>query len=186
MTSTRNTLLDATQASILDVGLRRTTLADVARRAGVSRMTVYRQFDDLQTLVAALLTREITALLAEVDAEVAPLATTRERLVAACVRTVERLRDHSLFTRLLDLDPELLMPFVFDRFGSSQRASRDLIAAQLRAGDGSVRDLDVEAAATTIQLICQSFVFSARLVDEGAMKELRHVLESYLGVAALR
>jgi hypothetical protein len=29
-------------------------------------------------------------------------------------------------------------------------------------------------------------VFSARLVDEGAMKELRHVLESYLGVAALR
>ena len=62
MTSIRNTLLDATQASVLDVGLRRTTLADVARRAGVSRMTVYRQFDDLTSLVAALLTREISAL----------------------------------------------------------------------------------------------------------------------------
>ncbi|MCW2707041.1 MAG: hypothetical protein QOD70_2347 [Frankiales bacterium] len=182
MTSLRNTLLDATQASILDVGLRRTTLADIARRAGVSRMTVYRQFDDLQTLVAALLTREITGLLAEVDAEVAPLPTARERLVEACVRTVERLGDHALYRRLLALDPELLLPFVFDRFGASQRASRDLIAAQLDEGraDGSVRDLDVDAAATAIQLICQSFVFSARLVDQDALKELRHVLDGYL------
>lgn len=182
MTSLRNTLLDATQASILDVGLRRTTLADVARRAGVSRMTVYRQFDDLHTLVAALLTREITALLAEIETDVAPLPTARERLVEACTRTVERLRDHALFHRLLDLDPELLLPFVFERFGSSQQASRELIAQQLTAGraDGSVRDLDVEAAATTIQLISQSFVFSARLVDQGAMKELRHVLDGYL------
>lgn len=180
MTSLRNTLLDATSASILDVGLRRTTLVDVARRAGVSRMTVYRQFDDLHTLVAALLTREITALLTEVGEEVAPLATARERLVEACTRTVERLREHALFHRLLDLDPELLLPFVFERFGSSQRASRELIAQQLREQDGSIRDLDVEAAATAIQLICQSFVFSARLVDPGAMKELRHVLDGYL------
>ncbi|MFN2539638.1 MAG: TetR/AcrR family transcriptional regulator [Mycobacteriales bacterium] len=182
MTSLRNTLLDATQASILDVGLRRTTLADVARRAGVSRMTVYRQFDDLQTLVAALLTREITALLAEVDAEVAPLATARERLVEACTRTVERLREHALFHRILDLDPELLLPFVFERFGSSQQASRELVAEQLGHGiaDGSVRDLDVESAATTIVLIAQSFVFSARLVDQGALKQLRHVLDRFL------
>ena len=181
MTSLRNTLLDATQASILDVGLRRTTLADVARRAGVSRMTVYRQFDDLQTLVAALLTREVTALLAEVDREVAPLATARDRLVEACIRTVERLRENALFHRLLDLDPELLLPFVFERFGSSQRASRDLIAQQLRDRDGSIRDLDVDAAATTVLLLCQSFIFSSRLVDQSVLKELRDVLDGYLG-----
>lgn len=180
MTPLRNTLLDATQASILDVGLRRTTLADVARRAGVSRMTVYRQFADLQTLVAALLTREVTALLAEVDEEVAPLATARDRLVEACTRTVERLRDSALLHRLLDLDPELLLPFVFERFGSSQRASRDLIASRLQDRDGSIRDLDVDAAATTILLICQSFIFSARLVDQSVLKELRHVLDAYL------
>src|SRR5436190_1626311 len=113
MTSVRNSLLDAAHASILDVGLRRTTLADVARRAGVSRMTVYRQYDDLTTLVAALLTREITALLAEVGAEVAPLGTARERVVEACCRSTERLRDHALYRRLVDLDPELLLPFVF-------------------------------------------------------------------------
>src|SRR5689334_6664661 len=138
MSSLRNTLLDATQASILDVGLRRTTLADVARRAGVSRMTVYRQFDDLDSLVAALLTREVSSLLVQVEEEVHPLATSRERLVEACVRTVERLRDHALYRRLLDLDPELLMPFVFDRFGSSQRVARQLVADMLLMHDRSV------------------------------------------------
>ena len=34
--------LDAARACILDVGWRRTTLTEVARRAGVSRMTIYR------------------------------------------------------------------------------------------------------------------------------------------------
>lgn len=180
MTSIRNTLLDATQASVLDVGLRRTTLADVARRAGVSRMTVYRQFDDLDSLVAALLTREISRLLVEVEEEVAPLPTSRARLVEACVRTVERLREHVLYRRLLDLDPEMLLPFVFDRLGSSQRAARDLVADQLLGHDDSVRDVDLEATATAVLLICQSFVFSARFTGQDELKELRHVLDGYL------
>ena len=180
MTSLRNSLLDATQAAVLDVGLRRTTLADVARRAGVSRMTVYRHFDDLGSLVAALLTREISALLVEVQAEVAPLATARERLVEACVRTVERLRDHALYRRLLDVDPEMLLPFVFDRFGSSQQVARELLTQLVSAADGSIRDVDPESAATAVLLVCQSFVFSARIIGQDELKELRHVLDGYL------
>jgi AcrR family transcriptional regulator len=143
-------------------------------------MTVYRQFDDLPSLVAALLTREISALLVGVEEEVAPLGTTRERVVEACVRTVERLREHALYRRLLDVDPELLLPFVFDRFGSSQRIARDLVADQLVAADASVRPLDIETTATAILLVCQSFVFSARVTGEGELKELRHILDGYL------
>ena len=36
-------LLDAARACVLAVGVRRTTFSDVARRAGVSRMTLYRR-----------------------------------------------------------------------------------------------------------------------------------------------
>ena len=42
-------LLDAARAGILAVGWRRTTLTDVARRAGVSRMTIYRRWPAMQT-----------------------------------------------------------------------------------------------------------------------------------------
>ena len=56
--------LDAARACILDVGWRRTTLTEVARRAGVSRMTIYRTWADMPTLLADLMTREWTGLVA--------------------------------------------------------------------------------------------------------------------------
>lgn len=182
MTSQRPTLLDAALSCVLDVGLRRTTLADVARRAGVSRMTVYRQYQDLDTLVSALLTRELTIVLAEIDAQVRVLPTARDRLVEAAVQVVEQMDHHPLYRRILDLDPELLLPLIVDRFGSTQRAAMAFIAEQVRAGqaDGSIRDSDPDLTSTCVLLTAQSFVFSARLVDEGTRKELRHLLEAYL------
>jgi len=44
-------ILTATRDTVLAVGVRRTTLTDVARRAGVSRMTLYRLVPDVTTLV---------------------------------------------------------------------------------------------------------------------------------------
>src|SRR6201990_1936899 len=54
----RDAYLDAARACILDVGWRRTTLTEVARRAGVSRMTIYRTWADMPTLLGDLMTRE--------------------------------------------------------------------------------------------------------------------------------
>ena len=50
--------LDAARACILDVGWRRTTLTEVARRAGVSRMTIYRAWPDMPAVLGDLMTRE--------------------------------------------------------------------------------------------------------------------------------
>ncbi|HUR13222.1 MAG TPA: TetR/AcrR family transcriptional regulator [Mycobacteriales bacterium] len=175
-------LLDAARECVLDVGLRRTTLADVARRAGVSRMTVYRQYADLQTLVSALLTRELLEVFEAVDTEVRPLPTARERLVAAALLVVGRVDSNDVYRRVLDLDPEMLLPLVVDRFGSTQRAALELVAGQVREGqsDGSVRAGDPERMATAVLLTCQSFVFSARLVDDATLAELRPMLDGYL------
>src|SRR5215218_11101347 len=60
----RDGYLDAARACILDVGWRRTTLTEVARRAGVSRMTIYRAWSDMPQLLGDLMTREWGALVA--------------------------------------------------------------------------------------------------------------------------
>ncbi|HST43382.1 MAG TPA: helix-turn-helix domain-containing protein, partial [Conexibacter sp.] len=60
-------LLDATRACVLAVGVRRTTVTDVARRAGVSRMTLYRRYPDVTSLIQALMTREFSAIIEDVD-----------------------------------------------------------------------------------------------------------------------
>lgn len=180
--SSQRHILDAAEQCVLDVGLRRTTLADVARRAGLSRMTVYRQYGDLDSIVGALLTRELLSVVDDARKEVAGLPTARERLVEAAVLVVERLEHHPLYRRILDLDPELLLPLIVDRFGSTQTAVLDFLAEQLAEGhrDGSVRLVDPRLAATCLLLTAQSFVFSARMVPDQASDELRRMLDRYL------
>lgn len=182
-TSTANRLLEAAYGCVMDVGLRRTTIADVARRAGVSRMTVYRQHVDLNSLVAALLTRELVAVLDAAAQEVEALPTARERLVEASILVVDRISRHQLYRRVLDVDPELLLPLVVDRFGSTQLAARDVVRRQLEEGlqDGSVRAADTSLQATCILITVQSFVFSARIVEPLRLSdELRVLLDGYL------
>lgn len=182
-TSTAGRLLEAAYGCVMDVGLRRTSIADVARRAGVSRMTVYRQHVDLNSLVAALLTRELVAVLDAAAQEVAALPTARERLVEASILVVDRISRHPLYRRVLDVDPELLLPLVVDRFGSTQLAARDVVRRQLEEGqqDGSVRAADTSLQATCILITVQSFVFSARIVEPLRLSdELRVLLDGYL------
>lgn len=180
-------VLVAAYACLMDVGLRRTTLADIARRAGVSRMTVYRQFDDLLGIVSGLLTQELVALLAQAQQDVAHLPTAREQLVEAGALLVERVVHHPIYRRILDLDPELLLPLIVDRFGSTQTAAIALLAQQVAAGvaDGSVRPVDPHLAATCLLLTGQSFVFSARVVEQhtlpgGTGAEVRRLFAGYL------
>ena len=51
-------ILDAARECVLAFGVRRTSLSEVARRAQVSRPTVYRRWPDRTALVADLMTRE--------------------------------------------------------------------------------------------------------------------------------
>ena len=61
-------LLDAARACVAERGIARTTVADVARRAGASRMTVYRAFPDASALWSSLLTREVGMIVADAEA----------------------------------------------------------------------------------------------------------------------
>jgi AcrR family transcriptional regulator len=153
-------LLDAAHKCVLLVGVRRTTLTDVAREAGVSRMTLYRRFPDVRSLVAALMTREFGALLGEVG----PGETARQRLVSGAVGTVRRLLANPLMAAVLDRDAELLLPYVVERLGATQLIAEQFLRLELVAGhaDGSIRRGDLDVQARTLLLMVQSFVLSVR------------------------
>ena len=129
-------MLEAARACVLAVGVRRTTFSDVARRAGVSRMTLYRRFPDLETLLSTLMTWEFGRVVD--DARAAgrrrrPAASGRWRWSPPAAR---RLHADPLFDRLLDVDPELLLPYVTVRLGGMQRMAVAGLAAELEAGRG--------------------------------------------------
>jgi AcrR family transcriptional regulator len=166
--------------------LRRATVADVAKRSGLSRMTLYRQYGDSAAVFRALLTRELTQVEAA-TAEAEALPSVRERLVEATVGSVRRIIAHPLMHRILEVDPELLLPLVVERVGSSQRVAQSHLRDLLVAGmaEGSIRTVDPDVATHVLTLAVQSFVFSARVTEaesdpEAVFRELRHLLDAYL------
>src|SRR4051794_21794645 len=137
----RDGYLDAARESILDVGWRRTTLTDVARRAGVSRMTIYRTWPDMPTLLADLMTREWSDLVQQVRAGGQPEGDLLTVLRSDVVGLVRLLRHNELFVRIVELDPELILPYLFARRGRSQDAVLAILEATIRHGQqqGAVR-----------------------------------------------
>lgn len=193
MSSIRNTrrsedrYLDAARECILATGWTRTTLTDVARRAGVSRMTIYRTWPDMQTLLADLMTREWGGVVAEVAAKGAG-APPLERLSAGVARTVAALRANDLLRKIVDVDPELLLPYLLQRRGRSQDNVLDLVVPLIEEGqrDGSVRAGDPVLLARSIVLAAHGFTLSAETMADKDRPvhayddELRLLLERYL------
>jgi AcrR family transcriptional regulator len=180
-------LLDAARTCVLAVGVRRTTLAEISRTARVSRMTLYRRFPDVRSVLAALMTREFGALLQRATAQGMEMSTARERLVTSAVVAVGALSADELFRTLLDVDPELVLPYIVERLGATQRFAEGVVLALLAAGhaDGSIRTAEPTAQARSILLVVQSFAFSLRpaTADVGEadlLGELRHVLDATL------
>ncbi|MXM66831.1 TetR family transcriptional regulator [Streptomyces sp. HUCO-GS316] len=184
-------VLDAVRDCVLAVGVRRTTLTDVARRAGVSRMTLYRRWPDVRSLVGDLMTREWIEAATRAMPQPAPGIPARTLIVDGLVRGVDAFRAHPLFRKIIDVDPELLLPYVLDRRGASQEALLDLLTDALRRGhaDGSVQPGHPERQARSLLLVAQSFTLSLRtmtdeddpdLTAEAFYAELRTILERTL------
>jgi len=164
MTSLRhNDYLDAARASLLEVGWRRTTLTDIARRAGVSRMTIYRVWPDMSALLGDLMTREWLELAAETAHRVEPSASAAERVARTVVQMVAAVRENDVFRRILDVDPEVLLPYLLQRRGRSQEAVLVTVTDEVRGGQeaGEIRAGDPVVLARSLLLAAHGLALSA-------------------------
>jgi AcrR family transcriptional regulator len=176
-------ILAAAADCVLAYGVDRVALAEIARRAGISRPTVYRRFPDTRSILAALLTRRITDALDDVPSR----GVGRERVVERIVAVAERLRLDDVIMAVLHQAPDLAMTYLSERLGTSQQILLGTVAGELEAGqeDGSVRTGDVRQLAAMCLLITQSTILSAQMVqpilDAPALAvELGAALNGYL------
>jgi AcrR family transcriptional regulator len=181
--SIEDRILEAAAYCVTAYGIDRVTLAEIARRARVSRPTVYRRWPDTRSIMAALLTARIVALLDEVSAQ----GVGREALVDRIVAVAQRVRGDDVVMSVLHSATELAMVYIAERLGTSQQILLDAVAGEIKLAqdEGSVRDGDPRQLAAMCVLITQSTIQSAQIVapilDADALAvELAHSLNGYL------
>ncbi|HEX4557613.1 MAG TPA: helix-turn-helix domain-containing protein [Mycobacterium sp.] len=125
-------ILRATLEQAELIGIRRTTMEDVARRSGVGRATLYRRFPTKAALTDAIVLAEVRRFL---DGDVQARsrgATLEDRLVYSTVFTVTFLREHALLKKLLRTEPETILPSLTVDAGAILDFATDQSAAMLR------------------------------------------------------
>ncbi|OBI09836.1 TetR family transcriptional regulator [Mycolicibacter nonchromogenicus] len=102
---TAQRILDAAVAEAATVGLRRLTIEDVVRRAGVSRMTAYRRFPRREDLIQALIRRETQRFLAVVADAIDNTPDPRHGVAEAFVAAIAFAREHPMLSRAGQFEP---------------------------------------------------------------------------------
>jgi len=176
-------ILEAAAYCVTAYGVERVTLAEIARRARVSRPTVYRRWPDIRSVLAALLTARIVDALDAVPIN----GVGREAVVDRIVAVADHLRDDEVVMSVLNRAPELTMVYTTERLGTSQQILIDTLAADIKLAqdEGSVRPGEPRQLAAMCLLIARSTIQSGQIVaailDARALDvELAHCLDGYL------
>jgi AcrR family transcriptional regulator len=123
--ATIEAILDAAVVEFEQHGFRRVALDDVARRARVSRTTIYRRFANKDDLIAAVIERENVRLFADIAHELKQAGPQSNYYVEAFTLSILKFRRHRVLDRMIRDDPGLVI----------ERAAHHYDAAILRMAD---------------------------------------------------
>jgi AcrR family transcriptional regulator len=181
--ATSERILDAALKICAESGVRHLTMDDVAERAGVGRMTVYRRFGSREQLEEVLAVREARRCLAELDSTVDPGAPVPDQIAQGLLTTLRLIREHPLLARMSRVEPAAALAALRDEGTSIFAMSRAFMATRIREGQkaGTVAGaVDPEQAGEVLSRIGFSFLLipesALPLGDDDQMRELARTL----------
>ena len=168
---TDEAILEAALQQIAITGVRRTSADDIARRAGVNRVTLYRRLGGRDAIIQAAYLQETARVLGIIEAaigEVPPPGTRdfdpADYVVGFFSVTIKTLRENRILRQLLEADREETLVSLTFGAGETLRVSAAFCAdrmRQLRAHlDPVPPDDDLEAVSLTLARISQSLLLT--------------------------
>ena len=173
-------IVDAALAEFLAYGLRRTNVDAVARRAKVSRATLYRRFRDKDALVQAVLVRECRRFFGSIADAVTGVSTMEERLVEGFVVGVRYARADRLLNRLLASDPEALLPYLTTNGELVVAAARDFLVSRGGAAAPAGDRTPAGVAELFVRLAISFTLMPESAIPLGTDEEVRAFARAYL------
>ena len=151
---TRDRILDTALNLIMTDGLRRASLAEIARRLRVVKSALYHHFPGGKgEIVDQVFEREESGILAEAERAVAAAVGTRAQLAALAGSTVAHVVRLARLYPVRDEAADQIELYLEQRRRSFLDREREGIAAVIRRGiaGGEVREVDADLAAAAIQ-----------------------------------
>jgi AcrR family transcriptional regulator len=125
--STLEAILDAAVVEFEQHGFRRVALDDVARRARLSRTTIYRRFANKDELVAAVIERENARLFADIAAELKQSGPQSNYYVEAFTLSILKFRRHRVLDRMITDEPGLVIELATQYYGAAIERMADAL-----------------------------------------------------------
>ncbi|MBF6177382.1 TetR/AcrR family transcriptional regulator [Nocardia otitidiscaviarum] len=138
-------LLESALSAFLDFGIKRTSMGEIARRAGISPATLYRRFESKNELVEAVSVREAQRFVAEIDKRAQAFDSTEDQLVETFVAFITALARNELLRRLLRTEPDLVLPRLTTEAGPILEVGRVYLAGKLRELQSAQDTTDFDA-----------------------------------------
>ncbi|TDV37777.1 TetR/AcrR family transcriptional regulator [Actinophytocola oryzae] len=180
----RARILDGAYVQFCRMGIQRSTMEDVARRAGVSRITVYRRFATKDVLVEHVVRREFRRYFDQFLVDIERAETVADRVVLGFVSSLRAIRGNPLIGGLIDIEPDLLATSVIGDGGWTLATVRQFVAGQLRSEQqaGNVSpELDIDLVAELMVRVSASFlVIPSQVVDIDDDEQLATVARRFL------
>lgn len=179
----RTRLLDAAYEQFCRSGIHRSSMEEVARRANLSRVTLYRRFESKDALVEQVLLREFRRYFDQFLIDIRTACTVADRIVLGFVSSLRAIRTNALIGGLLDAEPMLLAGSLVGD-GRMLAIARQFVAAQLRrerqAGTIS-HELNLELTAEMMVRIAASFLMvPTDIVDLDDEEQLAAIAREFI------
>lgn len=177
-------ILDAAGDLFARLGIQRVTMEQVARAAGVARVTIYRRFATRDDLVEQVVRREFRRYFDQFLRDIKQAETVEDRVVVGFVSSLSALRGNSLIGGLLAAEPDLLVPSLIGDQGRTLGTVREFIAGQLRreqAAGTVAADLEVDLVAEMMVRISTSFLVTPEgVVDLEDQSQVAEIARRFL------
>lgn len=173
-------MLDAARQEFERYGIRRTNMDDIARRAGISRSTLYRRFPNKDALVETLVLHDSAAFFATLD-RVAADRDPHSAVVECFTRGVRLVQEMPLVARIIESEPELVLGLTSRTDGAPIVQAAAQVATTLRRSGVTMSDEDLAAVAEILVRIAVSVMLNPQgqldITDQDAV---RRYAERYL------
>ncbi|OHU31053.1 TetR family transcriptional regulator [Mycobacteroides franklinii] len=183
----RRRILDAAEECLLEHGYEARLHALIAKKAGLSRPTVYKHVGDQAAIIEALFHREFLRFGEMLEPVFATAKNPRTGFIDAIVRIVQHGRHHPLLQKGLKENPEQVLPYLTVKARPFIDQTTILLTPYFRQllTEAQLASINVKAAAEWSFRIAASLLVTPGVVETQTDEQLGDFIGNLLTVSAI-